>query len=331
MAIPTASAEAGGKFAWMAELGIRVEVAASGLIKRELALPEHRIVYFDTRSPPAPSSDVPIVMLHGFAGDKLHWVRYARHLTSRYRVIIPDLPGFGESDWHQHLVYSTRNQAGWLESFLDALGIAKAHIAGNSMGGHIATHFAIRAPERVQSLLLFAPAGTEGAGPPWDETKFRPGEHPLKVYSVEDYDEMLRCVFVKQPMLIGPVRRYFAVQAVARQPYNQKIFGDITVREAGNELVEPMLPSMTMPTLVVWGDTDRLLDCGQARLYETLMPDARAIVIRRCGHIPMAEQPQRTARASLNFLQSVRRRSRIEAVELTPSHADKFRSENARA
>jgi pimeloyl-ACP methyl ester carboxylesterase len=150
MAIPTASPDAGSRFSWMAEIGIRIEIAASGLIKRELALAEHRIVYLDTRSPPTQSDDVPIVMLHGFAADKLNWVRYARHLTSRYRVVIPDLPGFGESDWHPHLVYSVRNQAVWLESLLDALGIPKAHIAGNSMGGHIATHLAIRAPERLK-------------------------------------------------------------------------------------------------------------------------------------------------------------------------------------
>jgi pimeloyl-ACP methyl ester carboxylesterase len=318
----------------MAELGIRVEIAASGLTKRELALAEHRVVYLETRSAPAQGDDVPIVMLHGFAGDKLNWIRYARHLTSRYRVIIPDLPGFGESDWHPHLVYSMRNQAAWLGSLLDTLGIPKAHIAGNSMGGHIATHFAIRAPERVETLLLFAPAGTEGAGPPWDETKMEPGQHPLMTSSIKHFDDLMRWVFVKQPTLIGPVRRHFAMQAIARQLHNRKIFADITVREAGNELVEPMLPSMGMPTLVVWGDTDRLLDFGQARLYETLMPDARAIVLPRCGHIPMAEQPHHTARISLDFLQSVQRRSvvaRGETLQATPSHTEKFRSGNAEA
>jgi pimeloyl-ACP methyl ester carboxylesterase len=331
MAIPTASPDAGGKFSWMAELGIRIEIAAAGLIKRELALAEHRIVYLDTRSPPTQSDGVPIVMLHGFAGDKLNWIRYARHLTSRYRVVIPDLPGFGESDWHPHLVYSVRNQATWLGSLLDALGIPKAHIVGNSMGGHIATHLAIRAPERVETLLLFAPSGTKGAGPPWDQTKFEPGQHPTKIYSIKDFDHFMRWLFVKQPTIIGPVRRYFAMQAIARRPYNQKIFGDINAGGAGNELVEPMLPSMNMPTLVVWGDTDRVLDCGQARLYETLMPDARAIVLPQCGHMPMAEQTHHTASASLDFLQSVRRRSRGEAVEPTPSRADKLRSGNVGA
>ena len=293
----------------MANLGIRVEIAASGLVKRELALAEHRIVYLDTRSAPARGDDIPIVMLHGFGGDKLNWVRYARYLTSHYRIIIPDLPGFGESDCHSHLIYSTHNQAIWLGAFLDALGIPKAHIAGNSMGGHIATHFAIRAPKRVETLLLFAPAGTEGAGPPWDATKIEPGRHPAKTFSMGDFDQLMQTIFVKQPKLIGPVRRYFAMQAVARQPYNQKIFEDIAVREAGNDLVDSLLPSMSMPTLVIWGDTDRLLDCGQARRYETMMPDARVILLPRCGHMPMVEEPHYTATASLEFLRSVRRRS----------------------
>jgi abhydrolase domain-containing protein 6 len=248
-------------------------------------------------------------MLHGFGGDKLNWVRYARYLTPHYRVIIPDLPGFGESDRHPHLVYSTRNQAAWLEALLDALAIPQAHVAGNSMGGHIATHFAVRAPQRVATLLLFAPAGTEGAGPPWDEAKIEPGHHPVKIHCIEDFDRLMRWAFVKPPRLIGPMRRYFAMQAVANQPFNKKIFGDITVRGAGNELVEPMLSSMRTPALVVWGDTDRMLDCGQARVYQALMPDAQVIVLAQCGHLPMTEQPRKAARASLEFLQSVRRRS----------------------
>jgi pimeloyl-ACP methyl ester carboxylesterase len=329
MAPRTAESQTAGPHAagaWstrVATLGIGLEVALSGLARREASVGDHRVVYLDSRSPAPAGDGIPMVMVHGFGGDKLNWVRYAKHLTRRRRTVIPDLPGFGESDRLPGTTYSIDNQVTWLAAFLDGLGIRRFHLVGNSMGGHIGTRFAARFPDRVETLVLHAPAGTDGAGPPWDITKIERGRHPLKVFSPEDFDSMLRCVFVKPPLLIGPVRRFFAARAIANQPFNEKIFHDITPREGGNDVVDALLPSIAAPTLVLWGDTDRLLDCSHARTYERLMPNARAIVLRDCGHMPMAERPRDTARMTIEFLDSTRGQAALSPArrpEAVPSH-----------
>lgn len=301
------------------EWGLLLELALSRLVRRRIDVGGHRIAYLDRRSFSSRATDaLPIVMLHGLGGDKLNWVRYARHLTRRYRTVIPDLPGFGDSSRNPGLTHSIDNQADWLAAFLDALGIQRAHVAGNSMGGHVATRFAVRHPERVATLILHAPAGTAGAGPPYDRAGMRHGQHPLEVHSPEDFDTMMRWIFVRPPLLVGPVYRYFAARAVAERPFSEKVFQDIQDRERGNALVEPSLPGLAMPTLVIWGDTDRLLDCGQAGIYERLMPDAKAVVLERCGHLPMAERPRETARLTRGFLARVAATARPVAESAVP-------------
>lgn len=288
---------------WALQGGMRLELALSGLMECRVDTGGHEIVYLDQRKRRgADDQGAPIVMLHGFGGDRFNWIRYARHLTEWHRVVIPDLPGFGDSGRDRELTYSIDNQVVWLADFLDAIGIEKLHLAGNSMGGHIATRFAGRFPHRIESLILHAPAGTEGAGPPWDLTKIERGRHPMRVYTSGDFDELMRWVFVKPPLMVGPIRRYFAARAIAHQPFLEKVFADIMERDAGNGLVEPLLPAIAAPALVIWGDHDRLLDCAEAATYRRLMPNARVFVLQDCGHLPMAERPRETARLTRDFL-----------------------------
>ena len=290
---------------WALQGGIRLEMALSRLSEFRIKPGAHEIVYLDNRDERKRSCDrTPIVMLHGFGGDRFNWIRYARYLTDRHRVVIPDLPGFGDSSRIRQEIYSTENQTTWLAEFLDAVGIEKLHLAGNSMGGHIATLFAARFPRRVETLILHAPAGTEGAGPPWDISERDRGQHPLKVFAPEDFDALMRWVFVKPPMMVGPIRRHFAAQAIANRPFLLKVFDDIMHRDAGNPLVEPLLPAISAPTLLIWGQHDRLLDCTEAAVYRRLMPNAKVFVLPDCGHLPMAELPRKTARMTSDFLET---------------------------
>lgn len=303
---------------WALQGGMQIELALSGLAERRIVAGDHEIVYLDHRTRGGPGDHgVPIVMLHGFGGDRFNWIRYARHLTEWHRVVIPDLPGFGDSARDQQATYSIENQTTWFAEFLDAVGIDRLHLAGNSMGGHIATHFAARFPHRVETLILHAPAGTEGAGPPWDLAKLERGRHPMKIYTSKDFDELMRWIFVKPPLMVGPVRRFLAARAIANQPFLQKVFADIMQPDEGNALVEPLLPAMTAPTLIIWGNRDRLLDCDEAGTYQRLMPNARVFILRDCGHLPMAERPRQTARLTRDFLEATCKARRPASLSMT--------------
>ena len=130
----------------------------SGMEEKTTTAALHTIHYLDSGAPsqPAPGNPgaTPLVLLHGIFAEKDHWVDFARPLTSQYRVIAPDFPGFGESTRLDDQPYDYAAHIQRLGALLDALGIEKAHLAGNSMGGTIAALFALQHPERVASVAF---------------------------------------------------------------------------------------------------------------------------------------------------------------------------------
>src|SRR3546814_2907816 len=109
------------------------------LVRKSIAVDGRVWPYLEggDRSKPA------LVMVHGFGADKDHWTFYAPWLTKDYRLIAPDLPGFGENDRDGELLFDVASQAARLKGFLDALGIERPHLGGNSLGGWLALRFTI--------------------------------------------------------------------------------------------------------------------------------------------------------------------------------------------
>ena len=142
----------------------------SGMEEKTTTAARHTIHYLDSGAPsqPAPGNQraTPLVLLHGIFAEKDHWVDFARPLTGQYRVIAPDFPGFGESTRLEDQPYDYAAHTQRLGALLDALGIEKAHLAGNSMGGTIAALFALQHPERVASVAFIgAPHGIRSPQP----------------------------------------------------------------------------------------------------------------------------------------------------------------------
>ena len=100
-----------------------------------------------------------LVLLHGFGGDKDNWTRVAKYLTPHFRVVAPDLPGFGDSSKDLEAIYTVASQVDRLHAFLSALDIQAFHLGGNSMGGYIAGFYTVKFPREVLSLWLLAPGG----------------------------------------------------------------------------------------------------------------------------------------------------------------------------
>ena len=135
-------------------LALKAQQHAAGLEREEINIQGHRISYLSG------GTGEPLVLLHGFGGDKNHWVRMAKYLTPHFHVIAPDLPGFGENDRDPSLRYSVQDQVERIHNFANALNLKSFHLGGNSMGGHIAGAFAEKYPESVKSLWLLAPRGS---------------------------------------------------------------------------------------------------------------------------------------------------------------------------
>lgn len=132
-----------------------VERGLAGLSEHSVQVDNLEIAYLEGGSEKNPT----LLLIHGFGADKDNWLRFARPLTERYHVVALDLPGFGDSSKPQQASYDVGTQAERVANFAAAIGVRRLHLAGNSMGGHIAALYAARHPEQVLSLALIDNAG----------------------------------------------------------------------------------------------------------------------------------------------------------------------------
>lgn len=279
---------------------MRAERALAGLTTHEVTITDGmRIVYTEG------GQGEPLLLLHGFTADKDNWTRVARFLTGEMHVIAPDLPGFGDSSRDPTLDYSIEHQLQWLEAFVSAIGLQRFHIGGSSMGGNLAAVYAATHPDRVRSLWLLAPAGVQTPERSEMEQRLARGEaHPLIPASRAEFAATLDFVFTTTPFLPAAIRRHLAREAARRAPLNRAIFSQLL--DPGGERFEPILNptvrGLATPTLVIWGQNDRVLHPAGAVALQSLLPDARAIVLPDTGHLPMLEKPEVVARLYLDFV-----------------------------
>lgn len=269
---------------------------AARLVEHTIRAGGHDIVYLDR------GSGEPMVLVHGFGGDKDNFTLLARHIPDRYRPVVPDLPGFGESSRHPGDSYDVRTQTARLLEFADAVGLPRFHVAGNSMGGHIAARFAMEHPERVLSMMLINAAGVTSPHPSEFAEALKRGQNPLLVSTVEDFDRVMALTFVKPPPIPSFLKRYFAERAVANRAFNDKVFGDLVQRP---DRLDGELSRLGAPTLVLWGDTDRIIDVSAAQVFASGIRGAQLAILKDCGHAPMIERPEETAQRYLALLASL--------------------------
>jgi len=244
-----------------------------------------------------------LILLHGFGANKDNWTRIGKYLTPHFRVIAPDLTGFGESSPAPDNDYTIRAQVERVKAFVMALGIKSLHLGGSSMGGSIAGAYASNYPEEVKSLLLIAPGGVASSEPSEVFRRLKEGKpNPLVAKSAEDYEHLLDFVFVKRPFMPHAVKRYLIQQAIEHQPLNSKIFKQL-LSSPDVPPLEVLLNGLPVPTLIVWGAHDRVLHVSGAKILEAAIPNAKAEVMDAVGHLPMIEKPKETAGLYLSFLE----------------------------
>ena len=274
---------------------IAAERSAAGLTRHRADAAGWRIEYLEG------GRGETLLLLHGFSADKDNWTRIARYLTPRLRVIAPDLPGFGESSAPDG-DYTVGAQVERVKAFVSAVGLTSFHLGGSSMGGNIAGAYAATYPRDVRSLWLIAPGGVATARPSEMYRLLEEGKpNPLVAESADGYDDLLDFVFVKRPFIPGALKKHLVQQAVAHQAMNRKIFQQLVESRYAFTL-ETLLKGLKVPTLILWGAGDRVLDMSGAKILEELMPRAEAVVMNAVGHLPMIEKPEETAILYLRFL-----------------------------
>ena len=223
----------------------------------------------------AGSSGPPLVLLHGLAGSGAWWRRNLPALSAAFRVTAIDLPGFGSSHPDARLILD--EVPAQVDRLLGELGIERAHVLGHSMGGLVAGGLAADHPERVDRLVL-VDAGFLSLDPTWLHRVSGP-LRTLPWTSPTILPTLLRDV-----VRSGPIRMARATAEVLRKDWRHK------------------LPAITAPTLVVWGEHDRVCHPRIGEQIVAAVPGARLVIIRGAGHNPMWERQADFDREVLGFL-----------------------------
>lgn len=275
---------------------LKAERSVGGLKQRSIDVNGVRIEYLE-----GGDGDT-LVLLHGFGANKDNWTRIGKYLTPHFRVIAPDLPGFGESGPNPEGDYSISVQVKWVKAFIQALGITSFHLGGSSMGGNIAGAYAASYPKNLKSLLLIAPGGVASSQPSEMHRWLEEGKpNPLVAGNVADYERLLDFVFVKKPFIPLPIKKVLIQEAIEHQPLNSKIFEQL---HSATDLppLEDLLKGLSVKTLIVWGAQDRVLHVSGAKIIESVMSKAKVEVMDAVGHLPMIENPEKTAGLYRSFL-----------------------------
>lgn len=273
-----------------------VERQLAGLSLKQVTVGDLSIHYYEG----GPSNAQTILMVHGFAANKDNWLRFARHLSKDYRVIALDLPGFGASD-RPAGSYDVGTQTERLASVIEALGIGRLHLIGNSMGGHISALYAARYPDKVLSLALLDNAGISSQQPSeLMQLLERGAANPLVVKQPEDFQRLLEFVFVQPPYLPESLKGYFAEQAINNSAHYDQVFAHLIERYIP---LEPELAKIQAPTLIIWGAEDRALHVSSIEVMQPLLRKPSVVIMPGTGHAPMIERPQQTAEHYRAFLQ----------------------------
>lgn len=242
-----------------------------GVRSRSTLVEGYRIHYDEL----GPKDGPPVVLVHGLGGRAEDWQRLAPYLAKAgYRVYMPDLPGFGRSEWPADFSYSMRDQAGVVVGFCDALGLKQVDLGGWSMGGWIAQWVAIEHPERVRRLMLFDSAGL--AEPPgWDTRLFTPSS-PGQVNQLDGllmpHPPRVPWFIARDILRIARRRAWVMRRAVASML-------------TGKDATQSELPTLKMPVLIIWGTEDRIVPLSQGETMQRLIPGSKLETFEGCGHL----------------------------------------------
>ena len=241
----------------------------------------------------------PLLLIHGFGGNKDNFTRIAAQLGD-YHLIIPDLLGFGQSSKPLDADYRSDAQAQRLHELMQSKGMADAlHIGGNSMGGSISVAYAAMFPKEVKSLWLLDSAGFWSVGL-FDRYQYATADNnPLVVATTQEYFKLYKLVMNKPPFIPKTVQAVFAKENIANRNLQSIIIEQIV--EDNVESRAKIVAEYNIPILIVWGQEDQVIKPETVNVMNELMPKAQIITMPKIGHVPMIEAVRQTAKDYKKF------------------------------
>ena len=241
-----------------------------------------------------------IVLVHGFVGSKENWLPLMRELSRDYRLVAPDLPGWGESQRIAGSDYGPLAQMQRLAQFIRTLGETPALVVGHSMGGQLVGLLASRHPELVQRIGLMSAAGVT-----FEENAFAnavlAGENPYQVTTKPELRRFLGIVFADPPFVPWPVDEALVRRRRADRDFEQRVL-DAIGRGPEALLLEQELANIQAPALLLWCRDDKVIDVSAAETFARGLRESTTVLLSGCGHMPLMAQPRQVAEAVVAFV-----------------------------
>ena len=248
----------------------------------------------------------PVIMLvHGLAGSRDNWNRVARYLTNDYHVIIPDLPGQGDSKAPQDFDYSIPNLTEKLRRFAEAIQIDKnLHVGGHSMGGAIALLYAAQYPIDTKSLLLLDSAGVFKSA----NTPYLKDPNLLRNFVVSkpgDFDKLFKIAAYSPPFIPKELKVEQEKLMISNATNTSKLIEQLIVMSKSftPDTFALAARSIDQPILIIWGDKDQIINVEAASELKGLLKNAQdPVILKNVGHMPLLEQEQVLVQHYLEFM-----------------------------
>ncbi|OGH00117.1 MAG: hypothetical protein A2600_14210 [Candidatus Lambdaproteobacteria bacterium RIFOXYD1_FULL_56_27] len=257
------------------------------LEKKQRQLPLGQWIWFQGGQGPA------LVLFPGFGDSHKTFLRLGRELAQDFEVFLPETPGFGETEPLAPSEYRLSRQVARCWQWLEALGLQRPFLGGNSAGGQLAALLALERPAQVRGLVLLAPQGVETA----DFVPYSHKNDPPQ--SLEDFRGILAKLYHRPPELPQEQLAQILAKAQSRWDWLNQIRAEI--RCEPEYRLNDRLAGLKPPALVLWGEQDGRIPTAIAPHWKRLCPQVRLERIEACGHLPQLEQTARTAQQVRRF------------------------------
>jgi triacylglycerol lipase len=237
-----------------------------------------------------------VILLHGLGGDSSNWASTIGPLAQKYRVIVPDQIGFGRSD-KPMLNYRVATLVDFLDGLYKQLGITRASLVGNSLGGFTAAAYALAHPEKVERLVLVDAAGF--AVPKDFDAR---AAEVLNASTRAQVKMLLPLIFYNKALYASDaaVDLMLTRRVTTGDGYTIQRFIDSIVR--GDDVLDGKLGGIKQPTLMIWGREDGLTPLAMGERFKKEIAGSELFIIDKCGHVPQIEKAAEFNAALLRFL-----------------------------
>jgi len=239
-----------------------------------------------------------LVLIHGLGASAERWNKVIPMFAKQFRVVVPDLIGFGYSD--KPLVdYTPEFFLDFLEKFFMASDVDRPNIIGSSLGGQLSAEYASLHSQNIEKLVLVSPAGAMKQSTPALDAYIMAALYPND-QSAKNAFEMMEASGedVEDKIVNGFVERM-------RLPNAKLAFMSTVLGLKNSELITTKLPSISVPTLIIWGSNDPVIPIDYADDFISSIKDCRFFRMDGCGHTPYVQDPSLFASKVLEFLNGI--------------------------